>query len=155
MQTHNYTWFLPLILSVSNEGACQKERDHVFCSQQPTVLPFLCYFWSLQGYLAVALITITLWKMNFIFFFFQLSLSLAAINASAHSFCETKLLVLFPSSSSRVGLFVLYCQTFAFLSLYVFIHKWSVSQNTVSDLTAFIKWPSIPSNAKISVAYWK
>lgn len=36
--------FLPLILSVSNEGACQKERGVYSCSQQPTILPFLWCF---------------------------------------------------------------------------------------------------------------
>lgn len=59
---------------------------------------------------------------RWIAFFFQLSLSLAAINASAHSCSETKLLVLFPSSP-WVGLFVLYCQTF--LCIFVFVRIYS------------------------------
>lgn len=126
-----------------------RKKGKVFCSQRPTILPFLWCFLKPAVESGCGLDQNYIVEDELRFFFFQLSQRLATIRASAYSCSETKLFSFVPLITIE-HLFVLHCQTFCtFLSLYIFMQKRSVSHNTFSALSACIKWPRNPRRKKI------
>lgn len=94
-----------------------------FCSQRPTVLPFLGLFLKPAVESGCGLDQNYIVEDELGIFFPQLSQRLATIRSSAYSCSETKLFS-FVSHITIEHLFVLHCQAFCtLLSLYVFIQK--------------------------------